>query len=151
MLQAIGRVDMPLKLYTVGMLVKIVINYTLVGIPEVNIQGAAVGSLVAYMFVSVVGIYFIAKDTKVVPDFKTILLKPLLAAVCCGAAAYGCSCVINTIMAPGRLTVIPSLVVAVVVYVLALLLFKAVTPEDLENIPGGNKIGKLLAKYKLLG
>lgn len=151
MLQAIGRVDMPLKLYTVGMLVKIVINYTLVGIPEVNIQGAAVGSLVAYMFVSVVGIYFIAKDTKVVPDFKTILLKPLLAAVCCGAAAYGCSCVINTIMPPGRLTVIPSLVVAVVVYVLALLLFKAVTPEDLENIPGGNKIGKLLAKYKLLG
>jgi len=152
MLQAIGRVDMPLKLYTVGMIIKIIINYTLVGIPAINIQGAAVGSLVAYLFVSVVGIYFIAKDTKVMPDFKTILLRPLLAAICCGAAAFGCNYLVsNYLMSPGRLTVIPSVVVAVAVYIAALLLFRGITADDLKEIPGGNKIGKLLAKYKLLG
>ncbi len=151
MLQAIGRVDMPLKLYTVGMIIKIVINYVLVGIPYINIPGAAVGSLVAYIFVSVVGIYIIAKETGVVPDFNKILIKPLISAICCGIAAFGCNYLIsNYIMAPGRFTVIPSVIVAVLVYVVALLLFKGITYEDLQEIPGGNKIGKILAKYKLL-
>lgn len=151
MLQAIGRVDMPLKLYTVGMIIKIVINYILVGIPSINIQGAAVGSLVAYLFVSIIGIYIIAKETGVVPDFNKILLKPLSAAVCCGVAAFGSNYLIsNYIMKPGRLTVIPSVIVAVIVYVVSLLLFKGITKEDLQEIPYGNKIGKILEKYKLL-
>lgn len=151
MLQAIGRVDMPLKLYTVGMIMKIVTNYILVGIPQINIQGAAVGSFVAYLFVSVVGIYIIAKDTGVVPDFRKILLKPLFAAICCGVAAYGSNYVVsNYIMGNGRLTVLPSVIVAVIVYFVALLLFKGITTEDLQEMPGGNKIAKILAKYKLL-
>lgn len=151
MLQAIGRVDMPLKLYTVGMIMKIVINYILVGIPQINIQGAAVGSLVAYLFVSIVGIYIIAKDTGVVPDFRKILLKPLFAAICCGVAAYGSNYLVSTyIMGEGRFTVLPSVIVAVIVYVVALLLFKGITAEDLQEMPGGNKIAKILAKYKLL-
>ncbi len=151
MLQAIGRVDMPLKLYTVGMLVKIVLNYILVGIPVINIQGAAVGSLVGYMIVCLIGIYIIAKDTGVVPDFNTILLKPLLAAVCCGVAAFGTDYLFNNyIMGNGRFTVIPAVIVAVIVYVAALLLFKGITNEDLQEMPGGNKIAKILAKYRLL-
>lgn len=151
MLQAIGRVDMPLKLYTVGMIMKIIINYILVGIPQINIQGAAVGSLVAYLFVSVIGIYIIAKDTGVVPDFRKILLKPLFAAICCGVAAYGSNYVVSTyIMGEGRFTVLPSVIVAVIVYVVALLLFKGITAEDLQEMPGGNKMAKILAKYKLL-
>lgn len=151
MLQAIGRVDMPLKLYTVGMIIKIIINYILVGIPSINIQGAAVGSLVAYLFVSIVGIYIIAKQTGVVPDFNKILLKPLFAAICCGIAAFGSNYLVsNYIIQSSRFTAIPSVIVAMVVYAIALLLFKGITDEDLQEIPGGNKIGKILAKYKLL-
>lgn len=151
MLQAIGRVDMPVKLYTVGMIIKIIINYVLVGIPSINIQGAAVGSLVAYLFVSVVGIYIIAKDTKVVPDFNKILLKPLVAAILCGVAAYGSNFVITTYLDLGRFTALPSIAVAVLVYAISLILLKGITAEDLQEIPGGNKISKKLAKYKLLG
>ncbi len=152
MLQAIGRVDMPLKLYTVGMIIKIVINYILVGIPSINIQGAAVGSLVAYLFVSIVGIYIIAKETGVVPDFNKILLKPLFAAICCGVSAFGSNYLISNyiLKSGGRFTVIPSVIVAVIVYTLALLLFKGITEEDLQEMPGGNKIGKILAKCRLL-
>lgn len=151
MLQAIGRVDMPLKLYTVGMIVKIVLNYILVGIPAINIQGAAVGSLVGYMIVCLIGIYIIAKDTGVVPNFNTILLKPLLASICCGVVAFGTNYVFsNFIMGNGRFTVIPSVIVAVIVYVTALLLFKGITQEDLQEMPAGNKIAKILAKYRLL-
>lgn len=38
MLQAVGRVDLPVKLMAIGVAVKIITNYVLVGIPEINIQ-----------------------------------------------------------------------------------------------------------------
>lgn len=156
MLQAIGRVDMPLKLYTVGMLIKIAINYTLVGIPQINIQGAAVGSLIAYLFVSVAGVYIIAKDTKVIPDFSKILIKPLISALCCGVAAYLVNSVVLRILPEHasslvmRFSVVPSLIVAMIVYFAMLILTKGITAEDLSEMPGGNKLAKLLAKYRLL-
>ncbi len=150
MLQAIGRVDMPLKLYTIGMLIKIVINYILVGIPQINIQGAAVGSLIAYLFVSVVGVYIIAKDTKVIPDFSKILIKPLISAICCGVSVYFVNYFISQVISPNRFRVIPSLIVAIIVYFGMLLLSKGITAEDLSEMPGGNKLAKILAKYRLL-
>ncbi len=150
MLQAIGRVDMPLKLYTIGMLIKIAINYILVGIPQINIQGAAVGSLIAYLFVSVVGVYIIARDTKVIPDFSKILIKPLIAALCCGVAAYFVNYLVIQVIPLSRFTVVPSLLVAMVVYFSVLLLLKGITAEDLAEMPGGNKLAGILAKYKLL-
>ena len=53
-------------------------------------------------------------------------------------------------MGSGRFTVLPSVLVAVVVYAVVLLLIKGITAEDLQEMPGGNKIAKILAKYKLL-
>lgn len=150
MLQAIGRVDMPLKLYSVSMVMKILINYILVGIPEINIQGAAVGSLVAYLFVSVVGVYIIAKDTGVIPNFRQILIKPLISAVCCGIAGFGCNKLVLMFVEESRFTVIPSLIVAVIVYVAVLLITRGITSDDLQEMPMGNKIAKILAKYRLL-
>ena len=52
MLQAVGRVDLPVKLLSVGVIIKIILNYTLVGIPAINIQGAGVGTLVCYVFIT---------------------------------------------------------------------------------------------------
>ena len=43
-LQAIGRADIPLKILTIGVITKVVLNYILVGIPEINIQGAGIGT-----------------------------------------------------------------------------------------------------------
>ena len=58
MLQAVGRVDLPVKLLSVGVIIKIILNYTLVGIPAINIQGAGVGTLVCYVFITFFALYF---------------------------------------------------------------------------------------------
>ena len=88
MLQAVGRMDVPLKLFSVGMVIKIIVNYILVGIPEINIQGANMGSMVCYSFVTIVALFVLCRQTKIVPDFVSIFVKPLIASVICGAAAY---------------------------------------------------------------
>ena len=149
MLQAVGRVDLPLKLLTIGMVIKIILNYTLVGIPSVNIQGAAVGSLVGYLFVLVMGIYFLCKETKVIPNFVTVFIKPLLATLLCAVTAI-LSYNLIVLAIPTKIVTILAILLAVVIYVIALFLLRAITKDDMNMLPKGKKIVKTLEKHHLI-
>ena len=149
MLQAVGRMDVPLKLFTAGMIMKIIVNYILVGIPEINIQGANVGSMVCYGFVTVVAMFVLCRRTGVIPDFISILVKPLLAALICGAAAYFSEMVFDIVIIQSIATVL-SVIVAIIVYFVSLLLLRAIKREDILQMPKGNKIVKVLEKRHLI-
>ena len=149
MIQATGRMDIPLKLYTIGMAIKIIVNYILVGVPEINIQGANVGSIVCYGFVTVMAMFFLCRETKIIPDFISIFVKPLAAAIVCALAAYYSEQLFD-IFFRQRIATVLAVVTAVIVYIIALLLFRAVKREDIIQMPKGNKILKILEKYKLI-
>lgn len=149
MLQAVGRVDLPLKLLTIGMVIKIILNYTLVGIPSVNIQGAAVGSLVGYLFVLVMGLYFLCKETKIIPNFVTVFIKPLLAALLCAVTAI-LSYNLIVLVIPTKIATILAILLAVVIYAIALFLLRAITKDDINMLPKGKKIAKTLEKHHLI-
>lgn len=129
MLQAVGRVDLPLKLMSVGMVMKIIINYILVGIPSINIQGAAVGSLVAYLFVCIVGIYLLCKETKIIPNFVTILIKPLVGSIMCAVAAFASFGLLNLVM-NSKIATIIAILIAALVYFVVMILIKAINKDD---------------------
>ena len=150
MLQAVGRVDLPLKLMSIAMVVKISLNYTLVGIPTINIQGAAVGSLVAYLFVVVVGLYFLCRETKIVPDFVQVLIKPLASAVIC--VTLGSLFHYSPIMSAlnPKLAIIITVAVTVVLYGIALIMFGVLSRQEISMLPKGEKIAKLLEKLHVL-
>lgn len=150
MLQAIGRVDLPVKLLSMGVIMKIFLNYTLVGIPEINIQGAGVGTLFCYFFVTVMALYYLLKETNIVPNFVMVFLKPFLAAVA--------MCIIGnftremvSIFLPFKVATLISLVVSFIIYVLTLFLLKGITKLDILMIPKGEKIVRVLEKYHWIG
>ncbi len=149
MIQATGRMDIPLKLYTIGMIIKIIVNYILVGIPAINIQGANVGSIVCYGFVTVMAMFFLCRETKIIPNFVSIFVKPLFASIVCGAAAYWSEQFFDRFMTQ-RLATVMAVLFAVVVYVIALFLFRAIKREDVLQMPKGNKMVKILEKRKLI-
>ncbi len=149
MLQAVGRMDVPLKLFVIGMVIKIVVNYILVGIPEINIQGANVGSIVCYGFVTIAALFVLCRETKIIPDFVSILVKPLAAAAVCGAAAYFSEMLYDFVMVQKAATLC-AVLTAVIVYIAVLFLIKGIKREDILQLPKGNKIVKILEKKKLL-
>ena len=149
MLQAIGRMDVPLKLFAIGMVIKIIVNYILVGIPEINIQGANIGSIVCYGFVTIVALFVLCRETKIVPDFVSIFVKPLFAGIVCGVAAYFSEIFFDLFLAQ-RIATLLAVVAAIVAYIIALFLFKAIKREDILQMPKGNKIIKILEKRKLI-
>ena len=149
MLQGVGRIDMPLKLYSVAMVIKIILNYAFVSIVSVNIMGAAVGSLVAYLFVCIVGMYFLIKKAGVVPDFFNTAIKPLFSSVICGATAYLSYELLSKVI-PGSVATLLSIIIAAVFYIISLLLMHTFTENEVKMLPKGNNLVTILAKLHLL-
>ena len=150
MLQAVGRADLPLKVLTAGMIIKIGLNYVLVGIPEINVQGAGIGTLVCYLFVCMSSIILLCKETKIKFNWISVVLKPALCGLMCAAAAYSSHGFLARVI-NFKLATILSIAIAGMVYILALLLSRCLSYSDLSTVPGCKKIVKVLEKYRLLG
>lgn len=150
MLQGIGRTDLPMKLYTMCMLIKIGITWIFVSIPQINIQGATAGSLIAYTVTLIVGTYLLMKHSKVVPNFFATVIKPLIGAIFSSATAFFTNMLFSSFM-PQRVSTVIAVLCALIVYVFVLLILRTFTAVEIEFLPKGEKIAKLLEKWHLIG
>ena len=150
MLQGVGKVNVPMKLYTICMLIKIAITWMFVSIPEVNIQGATAGSLVAYAVILIIGTFLLIRYSKVKINFYTTTIKPLIAAVLSSAAAYAVNYFMSGIVNQ-RISTVIAIAAAVVVYIISLLILRAFTATEVKFLPKGEKIAKVLEKWHLIG
>lgn len=150
MLQSIGKMSIPLILSCASMVIKIATNYLFVSMVELNVTGAAVGTLVSFTFVFIVGLYLLSKYSKVKPNLISTILKPLIAAVLCAGTAYGvymlCSMVVGNLI-----SLVAAIIAAVIVYIVALMLIKTFREEELLMLPKGKNIVTILAKLHLIG
>ncbi len=150
MLQGIGRVDLPLKIYTAGITLKVATTWLFVRIVSINIQGASVGSLIAYSFMLVVAMYMLVKHSGIMPDFMSTVVKPLVSAICCALTAYF-SYKLYTGFMPDILATVAAVTSAAIIYITVLLLLKTFTRNELRFLPKGEKIVTILEKYHLIG
>ena len=160
MLQSIDRMDVPIKAMTIGAILKIVANFTLVSIPSINIQGAVYGSLICNIVMVVYGAVVIKRETGMKFDFKNIVFKPLFCALLSGGSALLVRAFyirlfmgqdLGGVLTARNFTTLGAVMTAVIVYAFALLLTGTVKKEDVSVLPGGRKIVKLLEKCGLMG
>lgn len=161
MLQAIDRMDVPIKAMAIGATLKIAANYLLVSIPTINIRGAVIGSLLCNIVIDAYGMIVLRHDARIRFNYRALFLNPLLCALASGLAAFIISkaaglFIKDTIMAPSFLcarnvvTVI-SVLAAGGVYVFALFFTRSVRKEDILSLPKGEKIVKVLEKRGWIG
>lgn len=149
MLQAAGRVDLPVKLLLAGLTVKVVLNYVLTGIPEINVLGAGIGTLVCYAFITAAAVVFLCRVTHVIPNFMSAFVKPLFASLFCAAAAYAVQSLAVRVI-PDKIATCAAIIVACVVYIIALFCLRAICRDDVIMLPKGKRIVKMLENHKLI-
>ena len=150
MLQAVGRADVPVKLMLIGGAIKILTNFVLVAVPSINVKGAPIGTVLCYVFLFFASMIILCKQIDMVPSIKTTFLKPFAASVFCAGAAIGCYSVLNMFVSSRIVTVI-SIIFAVVIYAICLLIFKALTKDDINMLPKGKIFVKILEKHGWIG
>ena len=142
-LQAYGHPLLPVISLLCGGILKIVTNYLMVGDPATGIRGAAVSTLYCYALIAVINLAAIARLVPERPGYISLFAKPVLLTAVMALAArsgYGLFCR----LLPGRWAVLPAVLLAAVVYVVLALAIGAVTRQDLQTLPKGEKLADRL-------
>ena len=159
MLQAIGRADVPLKALAVGASLKILCDFTLCGIPSINIKGAPVGTIVCYIYIITHNLVVLLKQTKVKVDWKNVFLKPFTAGALAGVSAYYIYLIFERILPVGlegsrnanfTWATLIALFGSIVLWLIFLAVLRVLNREDIEALPKGKKIAKVLEKLKVI-
>lgn len=147
-LQGINRAVVPVKNLAIGALAKVVVTYTLVGVPQINIMGAAVGTLVCYAVASLLDFVAVIRYTKAFIPFVDFVVKPMVAV---GIMAITVSMLYKLIEDAVGLTLatILSILAGIVVYGSVLLMMGTLNEKDFKLLPGGDRLGRVLYQLRI--
>ena len=142
-LQAHDKAKVPIFTMLIGGIVKVACNYILVGDPNINIKGAPIGTLLCYVLVAALNMVVVHRTLVKRPSYRQVFVKPIIATAGMAVAAKGSF----TLLAPrlgSSLGVLLAICTAVVAYAVLVLALRIITREDLEMIPHGQKLAKIL-------
>ncbi len=132
MLQAMGHEKTPLALLVAGITVKAAVNYGLIGDAAWNLTGGAMGTLLCYGLVTILGLMRLKQCCPVKPRLWRCMWAPAGSALLCGGTAW----YLSRICPQEMLGVVLPIAGGGTVYVLTMALCC------------GKKIGKWLAKRR---
>ena len=148
-LQGIGKMMLPVYNLFIGAIVKAISSYILLGIHDININGAAIGSVLAYVTAGILNFRALKKYTDVSLDMKSIFVRPLIAALVMGAAAIASYKLLYLITSSNAVSTLASVMFAAAVYFVSAFLTGAVTKDEIELIPKGDLIYRLAVRLKV--
>ena len=142
-LQSYGKQMIPIYTMITGGLVKIGMNYVLVGNPEINIHGAPISTLCCYMVIAGLNLFFVYRTLETKPHYLALFFKPILASALMGAAVYAVFGLLNAHFG-STVSALGSILVGVVVYLILVLALRILRAEDVQAMKKGDKLIKLL-------
>ena len=133
-----------------GSAVKLIVSYILIGIPGINLYGAPAGTFLCHLTVTAINFFFIAKYTGDLAGVRHIFFKPLLASLASIGGALGIYLLLVRSFGQSRILTLAAILLAVFLYLLLVLLLRAVRERDIVMLPCGERIAALLKRMKLL-
>ena len=143
-MQAHGDVTTPVVNMLIGGIVKVIVNYILVGIPALNIVGAAIGTVICYLTITILDLIAMRRTVTTRPVIFRNTIRPGLAAVLMGVATYLSYSVLARLVSSNTIACLGALVIAVIAYAILVLALQCITYEDCMLFPKGEKIAKIL-------
>ena len=149
-LQGTGHIKIPVIGALLGAITKVILNYYLIRIPQLNILGAVLSTTGCYLVASVFNLIMLGRVTGVKYDMKRGFLKPLAGSAIMGVAVLTCYHMLYMIVPNNTLCTIVAIIIGVGIYGLAMIGIGGITKEDLNFLPMGKKMVTILRRYRLL-
>ena len=143
-MQAHGDVVTPVVNMLIGGIIKIIVNYILVGQPNLNIVGAPIGTFICYISITALDLIAMKRHISARPAIFKNIIRPGLASAIMGAATFMVYSVLSNAISSWKLACLLSLAFAVVLYAVLVVFLRCLTYEDCMLLPKGEKIAKIL-------
>lgn len=142
-IQGMGKPNVPVFNLFIGFVLKVASLLALMNIPQVNIQGAAVSTVVCYAFAGIADTIYVIRRAKLRLGLVDVLLKPVLSSGVMGFVVF----MIYSFMQEMEHQVLPTLAAVaagVFAYGVMAIYFRFFSRGELAYIPGGQRIRKLM-------
>lgn len=144
-LQGMGKIFVPAFSILCGGIVKLIVNLVLIPVPEINIYGAPVGSVLCQAIAFFISFYFLRKNLSIKISYGRYYGKPLAATAVMSAAAWAVHRFGEPVMGNTAATLL-AISAGVVIYFAAVAFLRVFTPEEVKMLPFGNKLARLMEK-----
>ncbi len=148
-IQAYGKYMVPVFNLVIGCIINISISFYLVRMPEFNIAGVAIGTLCCYVVAGLIDFFYVLMLSKTKFSFSEYLIKPIIANGFMGLFIYLLFPVLKNVTTSSNVALLLTIPAGAVVYLLMMIVVKAVGPKDLKHFPGGSRISNLMYKLKI--
>ncbi len=149
-LQAYGQERKPIISMAVGCGVNIVFNYLLIGTETFNVYGAPISTLMCTSTVMIMNFCFIKKYATELDSIINLLYRPMAAALLSVGGAFGIYMLMRVRLGVSSLFSLACIALAVVLYLVFALVFRAVDRDDIAILTKGEKVLAFLEKLKLV-
>jgi stage V sporulation protein B len=151
-LQAHGHERAAMMTIPVSAVIKLILSYYLVAIPEIGVLGSPIGTVVFFAVIVVLNFILIRVKIKNRPKLAVVFLKPLLCTAIMAVVAHFTYSLVqyvgSDIIGTGRMAISLYLAVAmfaaIAVYGILIVVTRAITLEDMKLVPKGEKLAKIL-------
>ena len=153
-----------LAIAAIGGIIKLSVNYVLVGIESINVVGAAIGTLCCFAVVALLDLFVIHRIIPSPPRISRIFVKPVAASAVMAAAAWAANGLLAKLLgmlAPFRavdasgavtglsrmgivLSTLGGIGVGGIVYLILVVTLRVISKDDLALMPHGDKLSRLL-------
>ncbi len=140
-LQGMGKIFVPAISILCGGVAKLIANLVLIPIPEVNIYGAPVGSVLCQGIAFFISFGVLRKNLPMKIPYNRYYLRPII----CAAIMSGVVWAAHHFAMPligNTLATIGSIVLGAAVYFAAIFALRVFTADELSMLPFGNKLKK---------
>ena len=144
-LQGFGKVFIPTISLGIGVIIKLILNLTLLKMPSLNIYGASIASVCCHIVAFTIAFIALDKIVSLNISFSKFIFKPIIANLIMGICSFFVFVTLNCILAENLATII-SILSAIVIYFISIIVLRIFTKEELYLLPFGKNFYFFLEK-----
>jgi stage V sporulation protein B len=150
-LQGLGKTSAPVKNMFIGAVFKVLVSYILTAIPEINVRGAALGSVAGFAVAALLNLIEVRKTIKFKLQIGSMIIKPAIATLVMAVVAKAFYSIVFGFVDNNSLATLAGIGVGAIAYLISLLVIGGLSEQDLLFLPKvGPKLARILKKLKVL-
>ncbi len=149
-LHGIGKTYLPVKNLFIGVFIKGILNYVLVGIPALGIVGAGIASITGFSVALLLNYLDVKKHTQIKLQWYKILVVPVIAVSIMSFAVIGVYNFLEAFVGNNIATLV-AVLIGGAIYGLGILVLGGIKADDIKIIPGiGTGLAGLLLRMRMI-
>ncbi|OON94210.1 MAG: hypothetical protein ATN31_04125 [Candidatus Epulonipiscioides saccharophilum] len=130
----------------IACIIKIVFNFIFLQFPYINIYSVVYSTTICYIIFAILNLNYLKRKIGFKLKYNSMIIRPLFAAAWMGLMALAIYEIIYYISKSMIISLSGAILSAMIFYLIIGIFVKAITIEDLNNIPGGSRLIPLVRK-----